>query len=54
VPAGTAGVLRLRNARVATGSPTVMKATDTGQVRKAMAAALASVVLARSMLSWHQ
>ena len=46
VPANTAGALRLRSARVATGSPTVMKAIDNGQVRKAMAAALASVVLA--------
>ena len=44
---GTAGVLRLRSGRVATGSPTVMKVSDNGQVpRKAMAAALASVLLA--------
>lgn len=39
--------LRLRNARVVSGTPVSMKAAgDSAQVRKAMAAALASVVLA--------
>ena len=40
-----AGGLQLRSARAASGSPTVMRAADDGKVRKAMAAALASVVL---------